>query len=802
MTESNRGFDPVFEEKILQAIFGDPVFGEQILEVLEPQFFDLDHTKQIASLLIDYYRQYEAFPSVSLIKSICETETKSPILKKKCLDYVAKIQKKPLNGDSQYVKDKSLMFFRTQAVRNALLDEVIPKIEKENLEEILPIIQNAINKGISRDVGLEYKQDNETRFLEHEDHKVPTPWGYLNKILQGGWEGGRLITFIGGTGCHSRGTKILTYEGEFKNVENIQPNDLLMGPDSLPREVKTLFHGINTMYKIQPTKGKHFKVNENHILSLCKTGNYHDYINISVKDYINKSKKFKHQYKLYRPEKIQFKQNKNELKISPYVLGIMLGDGCLSKQRLEITTADVEIKNEILQEAQKWNLGISEHFKKDNKAVGYYFTNNYKHNNPIIQELKNLELIDKKSENKFIPKKYKISSYQDRLELLAGLIDSDGHNTNNCFEYVTKSNQLAHDVKFVCQSLGLAAYISQKIINDVVYYRLSISGDCSIIPSRLSRKQCSSRKQIKNHLVTGFTVEKLQDDDYFGFEVDSDNRYVMEDFFVTHNSGKSHALVDVGAGALLAPKEDGSGRTVVHYTLELSEVDVARRYDAFFTGVDINHVPQNKAKILNILKNKLPKDSHLIIKEYPMWSASISNIKAHLSRLRLKDIIPDIVVIDYGDLLAPMDRNKKDDRPTSGIWGNMKALAQEMKIPVVTATQSNREGFNQEVLTPDKVADDFKKIMHSDVIITLARNMEQKVTGFGKGYMAKNRQGEDGMIFGYKIETKKSTIEMFELTEEVEEEIEKALRQVRRKEAKSDLDAARNILRKNKDEDE
>src|SRR5690606_10929705 len=131
------------------------------------------------------------------------------------------------------------------------------------------------------------------------------------------------------------------------------------------------------------------------------------------------------------------------------------------------------------------------------------------------------------------------SSKSDRLQVLAGLIDSDGYYGNNIFTYTTKSPHLAEDVKFITRSLGLCATSSIKTVNGKEYINVTISGNIDIIPTKLIRKQGKPRKQRKNPLVTGFSIEPLHVDEYYGFSLDKDHLYLLGDFIVTHNSGKS-----------------------------------------------------------------------------------------------------------------------------------------------------------------------------------------------------------------------------------------------------------------------
>lgn len=432
--EKKNSFDSSFEEKIPQAMIIDSIWAEQLVEVLNPDLFNLAHTRKITEILRDHYYSYKSFPSMNLLQSICQRDIEEILLSKRCLTYLKKMEENPLNGDIEYVKDKALEFFRLQTVAKALSDEILPRIESgQNLEDIVSIFQHAVSKGTNRNIGYDYNEDDEKRFVNQQELKVPTKWKYLNDILGGGWGEKRLATWIGAAGA-----------------------------------------------------------------------------------------------------------------------------------------------------------------------------------------------------------------------------------------------------------------------------------------------------------------------------------------------GKSTMLVGCGAGALLA------GKVVVHYTLELDELETARKYDACITGVEINDVPASRDKVLDSLKHRLPPGARLIIKEYPMKSASVQTIKSHLSRLKLKDIVPDLIIIDYGDLLRNIEQQSSRDEKRHGleaIWQDLKALAQTLMRPVVTATQTNRSGYQADLITPDQVSEDFSKIMTSDIVITAARNMEQKAAGIGKMLIAKNRQGRDGQIFAYSLDPARAHVEMFDLTEDVEQKM-------------------------------
>lgn len=366
--------------------------------------------------------------------------------------------------------------------------------------------------------------------------------------------GQRFILIDAPTGCHAAGTKVIMFDGTLKNVEDIKVGDLLMGPDSRQREVLSLFSGVDELYKVIPLRGgNEFVVNSDHIISLMSTNEGvkkrnsrsqkgGEITNISVKDYLLKSKSWKHLRKLYRAS-VDFEGSEG-LNLDPYLLGILLGDGSIIKS-VGLTTNDTELVNYFKQIGTDYSLNWREESKKSTECKTYYLTRNTElsSKNHIAEILKDLGLYGLNSGSKFIPHKYKVSSIKNRCKILAGLLDTDGSLNGNCFDYVTKSFLLAGDVAFIARSLGFMVSNGIKIVKGVTYYRLNISGDTDKIPTILPRKKASIRRQVKNVLVSGFSIENVGRGNFYGFELSGDHLYLLEDFTVTHNSGKSGIAV-------------------------------------------------------------------------------------------------------------------------------------------------------------------------------------------------------------------------------------------------------------------
>lgn len=371
------------------------------------------------------------------------------------------------------------------------------------------------------------------------------------------------ILVVMATGCFQRGTRVLMSDGSVKTVETVRVGDRVIGDDGDLREVVALRRGRESMYLIRPIKGEPHVVNAGHILTLIRTPKHHgkqaQVIDISLNDYFNVSKSERHRLKLLRSGMVEFHGQSELLPLSPYFMGVYLGDGSATQTLLgrwtlqkavSITTADPEVVAEVQRVAECFGLRVrvSEN-PQPNKSKNYLIVGKItgrsnRPKNAVSQIIKHLG-VNVQCGEKFIPESYKRASVIDRLNLLAGLIDTDGARAFGGFDYISKSPSLASDVAFVARSLGLAAYVRPCVKGcqtgaKGVYHRVSISGDCSIVPCRVERKRPARRRQIKSVLRTGFTVEQLPINDYFGFTLAGKNgRFLLADFTVSHNCGKT-----------------------------------------------------------------------------------------------------------------------------------------------------------------------------------------------------------------------------------------------------------------------
>ena len=209
-------------------------------------------------------------------------------------------------------------------------------------------------------------------------------------------------------------------------------------------------------------------------------------------------------------------------------------------------------------------------------------------------------------------------------------------------------------------------------------------------------------------------------------------------------AGKSMVLVHLGAQAVL------EGKTVIHYTLELQDTVVANRYDSCITEYPLSDLMGFKDEILEKVQDI---EGKLIVKEYPTKSASTNTIKTHLSKLQKRGIKPGMIIVDYADLLKPVVVRKEKRAELESIYEELRALSTEFECPIWTASQTNRSGLNAEVITMEQISEAFNKCFVADFIMSVSRTIEDKQNNTGKIFIAKNRNGPDGMIYNIFMDT-------------------------------------------------
>lgn len=546
---------------------------------------------------------------------------------------------------------------------------------------------------------LDFSKDMFASFENGASKSIKANVRELDNIL-GGMSAGDFIILAARPAmgkCLGKGTKVLMFDGSLKEVENIKVGDVLMGNDSTPRNVISLARGREMMYWVHQKNAMSYRVNESHILSLrrSRAENNHkngDILNISVSKYLKSSDKFKNNYKGYK-SCVNFETK--ELSISPYFLGVWIGDG--TKSNTSITNVDIEVLEYLESYANELGLKYSKFYDKRNGCITSRITSINK-KNTLLNKLKKYNLIN----NKHIPDDFIYNSIENRLYLLAGIIDSDGYycKKSNSYEIRMVNEKLIKQIKFICDTLGFNTSFStiKARIKSTGFecdaYRLRFNGNANgnIIPIRVNRRKQVFGKNKKS--VSAITLEKDIVDDYYGFEIDGNKLFLLEDMTVTHNTTQAMHIARQVAMQNLA---------VGFISLEMTGVQLSMRnaISEYYTlRLDNYGSPNVTAMRMNTLTNKEKEGLQLAISQAPhlfnlhVNESPFMNFQKLASQAREWKRKYDIqfLVIDYLQLVK-LPKSKQDTKTTEieELCYDLKALAKELDLPILALSQLSRE---------------------------------------------------------------------------------------------------------------
>jgi replicative DNA helicase len=496
--------------------------------------------------------------------------------------------------------------------------------------------------------------------------------------------------------CFGKGTRILMYSGEVKPVEEIRVGDVLMGDDSTPRYVLSLARGQEAMYWVRQNKAIDYRVNESHILSLKRSrseGKHKngDVLNVPLTDYIAASAKFKSNYKGY---KVAVEFAERPLPLCPYFLGLWLGDG--TSASVDISTTDAEVITYLQDYAERLNLHLTEKLTTDKAgnakcplySISSQKRGNHQHNFSLQKILRELDLLN----NKHIPPLFLANSRANRLELLAGLIDSDGHYAYKykMYEITQKNYALATQIKFLCDSLGFRTSLIQKQarIKKTGYqstvYRVRFTGDVSEIPAKIARKKAATWTSNRTWQHTGIQIEYDKVDDYYGFVCDGNRLFLLEDMTVVHNT-----TIAMNMAENVAIR---SGKPVAVFSMEMPGDALAMRMMSSLGRIDQHRIRTGKLEddewprltsAINILA-----ETKLFIDDTAALTPT--EVRARARRLTREHGQLGLIVLDYLQLMQSPSSGENRVQQISDISRGLKALAKELHVPVVALSQLNR----------------------------------------------------------------------------------------------------------------
>jgi replicative DNA helicase len=808
-------WDEDFQRVVIGMLLCDRYFLNQSLGLVKHSYFVNEVHQMVSRILFDYFEEYRHLPSKIYMRQAVTDRLRNKYKNQDNdtfqavrLLYLGELNTiydyygqggvgdmMPALDSPEAILDRIEAFAKTQAMKFAFFQslELIRKNPEadETWVKVDEILKEARMVERQTDLGLDYFgqiEERYTRMANAEETAEVFSSGFdtIDRSLHGGGlMRGEIGAWMGKPGCGKtwiKDTLILMYDGTTKKVQDIVIGDLVMGDDSTPRKVLNTHRLIDKVYEIKPIKGDSYFVNAKHILSLKNSHRqggwrkdrmrrnksipfeYHsarvgksNIYNISVEDWLKQVDRFKIKMKGWRTG---VEWSDRPVKIDPYILGLWLGDGTSGLP--ELTNTDdllVEVWHE---EGRKRGLFVRKTGKiryRMEALEGLVL----KEENSFYRDLVSYNLV----RNKHIPHDYKVNSRQKRLQLLAGLLDTDGHKSGNEFEITQKSKVLADDIVFLARSLGFAAYMKEcrKRCQTGVgtYYRISIFGNCIEIPVKLEYKKCSQRRQIKNHLFTGINViEHDRYDEFYGFEVDGNHLLLLADFTVVHNS------LSLVTGAV---KNLARGKKVLYISTEMDQDRIATRFDAQISLIGQHQLMLKKEEVWTALRqevNDYEDKRRLVIKQFPSGTADVNTIQAYHSQLSMYGFRPDLVIVDYlGDL---------KDAPGIPTWESKFRMMRDLrgfgKVEnhcTFTAVQPNRGATDlglEEFMDESKQGGSFMQNQALDCFWTLNQTSGEQKAGLGRIFVAKARNGRSRFFFNISYNYDSQTLNLQEVSDD------------------------------------
>jgi replicative DNA helicase len=538
----------------------------------------------------------------------------------------------------------------------------------------------------------------------------------------GGAHEADLVMYVARPGsgkCLAPDTPVLMYDGTIKETRYVKRGELMMGPDSKPRRVISIGTGREEMYRIKPYRGEEWSCNRSHILHVeCCTNVNKAYrkgyrYNISVADFMELPSRVQSKLKLVRVG-VDFPAQSTP--IDPYFVGVWIGDG--TKTGVEVSNPEPEIVEYLRAFARRHSMVVNEYGTQYGKCPTYAVVNTCEGistRNKLRSYLTNHCV---KQGQKTIPPVYKINSREVRLELLAGILDTDGYLANGSYyEVITKYPRLRDDILYLVRSLGFGATSRVKPVNGVDYYRITVCGAIHEIPCKVLRKKAERRDRV-NTVNSGFTIEPLGVGDYFGVTLDKDHLYLLGDFTVTHNTWRLiHDAVTAHT----------QGYSVVFATMEMPFEQIMLRIACYLAGIDPDLARQGRLSLFakRLLQTAIEmmndwNDFHLFAGNFNKRTTDFANV--------IEDHGPDAIYVDGVYLMKPtsvdLNRINRYERVAYAM-DELRSLSLSWNRPIIGTTQFGKGGAKESSLETIGYTDTIAT--HSTLVAAIKKGVETNV---------------------------------------------------------------------------
>ena len=585
------------------------------------------------------------------------------------------------------------------------MEKVVDKLQNYDSEGAYNLIKKSIayvESEITETTDVDITKDTHLRkeaYLKKKQNKgmqgIPTGFNKLDLITKG-LKASTLTTVIANTGIGKAvtlSTPILTPDG-FVPMRDIKVGSIVYDEKGTESVVSAVYpQGFKKVYRVTFEDGTHVDCCSEHLwkfktiddITRSNDWRVDTLSNILSKHPIKRGRAFN----LSIPVSEPIIMKEADLPVDPYVLGCLLGDGGFTTDRISFTNTEQDIIHKVNSRVTGGQFILNR-----STQCQYLFKSDDHKENKLYTKIKSLGLKDCYSLTKFIPKVYLYASIEQRLELLQGLIDTDGHvNHKGHVSYFTSSKQMVSDISELIRSLGYRCSSSSydREGKDNIEYVVRIWSDKDVFfTSEKHTKKYSDR--VTGRRINHYDILKIVDIREMGFKepmqcitVDSPyHTFICGDYIVTHNT-----WLEIIIGSYLSLH----GYRVLQGVTEMSEDIMRDRYEAVLFSmcydVDFNYnafksgnlSPKIEQQFFDFLEEDLPN----IEPVYIVTANGVMGLSADIEKYE-----PDIIMVDSAYLMED-DQGAKDDwLRVAHITRDLKKLAKRVKKPIMINTQADK----------------------------------------------------------------------------------------------------------------
>ena len=781
---------PEFQQKLMWQLLVEPEYAEKTLPILAVEYFDDPNFKRLFLIILEYYKAYLKVPNLqnqSINQAINEFKTPNNVIEEESLFAVIekiklwneRVLNKTLMHDGEAVQSSTDFFIKQQEYRK-FAEGVLIKVKsgeiknKQSIAEIEEKLHKISLIGNKEDDGIDVTEGLEKALRKEFRKTIPTGVETIDGLTGGGLgkgEVGLILTPSGVGKAQPLSSQILTPDGWIK-MGDIKMDDLVIGSDGKPTKVLGVYpQGKRPIYKVEFNDQTMTFCDEEHLWAVNSRNNRsaNTTIQVNGKSKHIKIPNFKYTPKItkeiinslhfrdgelnYRIPIIKAVQfNKKELPINPYLLGVLIGDGGLTQSSIKFTSVDIDIINKVRNIINNDYVRLS--LKQISNTISYSITGKSGKTNELYKVIKDFGL-NVTSNFKFIPNNYKYSSISDRILLLQGLLDTDGYaSKSGRVQYSTTSKKLAFDIKEIILSLGGFCNMREKLPkykynNEIKFgkksYILTISfSNTEIKLFSLERKQkrVIYRNKYKNNKYISSITYSHEEEAQCIYVENNDHLYVTDDYILTHNTTLLTKIANTAREQNL---------NVLQIIFEDTIEQIQRKHVTIWTGIPLSELDERNAEALQKSNEHIEKKlgaGKLTIKKFSQEDITMRDVKDFVIREQKKwGFKYDIVILDYLDCLESHKRTADRNEAELVIVKSFIAMASDLDIPCWSAIQSNRSGFDAELVEAYQTGGSIKRLQKAHFFMSVAKTPDQKEASLASIRIIKARFAKDGQTF-------------------------------------------------------